>query len=408
MKKFNFDIKKKDDHSKARSGLITTPNGDIETPAFSVVGTKGTVKAMTVEMVNSVGSQVVLANTYHLYLQPGKELVKKHGGLGKFMNWSGPTMTDSGGFQVFSLGEAFGTNVSKIAKGETKPIESKRGQGQKKMCVIDEQGVTFRSYIDGSEHRFTPEKSMDIQWDLGADIIFAFDECSSPVAPLSYQIEAMNRTHRWAKRCLEHHSLIDKNNVQALFAVVQGGRHQDLRKESAQILSNLKSENGREFEGFGIGGSFNKEDLATAVGWVTDELPEDKPRHLLGIGEPGDLVNGVLQGIDLFDCVAPTRNARNGTLYTLDGPINIENAKYRDNLNPLTKDCDCYTCKSYSISYLVHLLRAKEILASTLLSIHNTRFVVRLVAELRQAIINENLSEYAENFMKRYYKKSKS
>lgn len=246
MSEFSFEIIKKDSKSLARAGVIRTPHGDIQTPAFVTVGTKATVKAMTPEMVASLGAQVVLANTYHLYLEPGDEIVHNGGGLAQFMNWNGPTMTDSGGFQVFSLGEAFGTKVSKVASGEM-PVFSDRDDTKsehEKMATIDEEGVNFKSYLDGSSHRFTPERSMEIQWNLGADMIFAFDECTSPLAPHEYQKEAMDRTHRWALRSLQRHVELDPKNQQALFGVVQGGRFEDLRKESAKVLGGMKLDSG--------------------------------------------------------------------------------------------------------------------------------------------------------------------
>lgn len=388
MEHFKFEIIKKSGTSLARRGKIHTPHGVIETPAFVTVGTKATVKAMTPEMVNSLGAQVVLANTYHLYLQPGDELVKKAGGLGKFMNWHGPTMTDSGGFQVFSLGEAFGTKVSKIASGDEEVASRREDTTSEhaKLAKIDEEGVTFRSHLDGTEHRFTPERSMEIQWNLGADMIFAFDECTSPLAPIEYQKAAMDRTHRWAKRSLQRHVELDPENRQALFGVVQGGRFEDLRKESARVLAEMTLESGEQFDGFGIGGSFNKEDMGTAVRWVNEILPEDKPRHLLGIGEPGDLVQAVENGCDLFDCVTPTRNGRNGTLYVTGGSMNIRNAQYREDFTPVESDCGCYTCKNYTRAYLHHLFKAQEMLAGTLATTHNLYFLIHMVNKLREEI----------------------
>ncbi len=401
--KFNFEINKKFG-ALGRAGLITTPHGQIETPAYVTVGTKATVKSLTPEMLDTVGAQVVLANTYHLYLQPGSELIKKAGGFARFMNWKGPTMTDSGGFQVFSLGAAFGERVSKVAKGdvETRPVEDGGTGNHGKLASIDEDGVTFKSHLDGSEHRFTPESSMAIQWDLGADMIFAFDECTSPQATYEYQREAMERTHRWALRSLEAHEKLDPENVQALFAVVQGGRHEDLRKESAETLAGMKTQNGNEFDGFGIGGSFDKDDIGTAVAWVNESLPEGKPRHLLGIGEPLDILGAVENGCDLFDCVTATRIARNGSFYTKAGKINIMNAKYREDFLPIEEGCGCYTCKNFSRSYVAHLFHGKEILANTLGSIHNLYFMVNFVKGIRQAILEDRFQEFKEEFKKSY------
>lgn len=390
-----------------RTGKVTTPHGVIETPAFVVVGTKATVKGVTPEMVRDLGAQVVLANTYHLYLQPGDELIRDAGGFPKFMNWAGPTMTDSGGFQVFSLGEAFGTKVSKVAKGDEDVVsERKYYDSSQKLAKIDEEGVTFRSHIDGSEHRFTPERSMEIQWNLGADMIFAFDECTSPLAPEHYQKQALDRTHRWALRSLERHHQLDPDNVQALFGVVQGGRFEHLRRESAQTLAAMQTESGAMFDGFGIGGSFSKDDLGTAVRWVNEELPEDKPRHLLGIGEPLDLFLAVENGCDLFDCVTPTRLARHGNLYTLDGPINLFNARFRQDHSPIDAEVPSYTSQNYTRAYMSHLYRSKELLANTLGSIHNLYFIVTLVDRMRQAITDGNFAEYKEEFLNRYYKKT--
>ncbi|MDQ5952847.1 MAG: queuine tRNA-ribosyltransferase [Patescibacteria group bacterium] len=401
---FNFKIEKKLDGKLGRAGTIHTPHGDIKTPSFVVVGTKATVKSMTPEMLESLGAQVVLANTYHLYLQPGSNIVSKAGGFAKFMGWNGPTMTDSGGFQVFSLGAAFGEHVSKVAKaGEVLHRPEDGGTGDKgKLAKIDEEGVTFKSHLDGSAHRFTPESSMKVQWDLGADMIFAFDECTSPQATHEYQKEAMDRTHRWAKRCLQSHEALDPENVQALFGVVQGGRHEDLRKESATTLAEMKTEKGNEFDGFGIGGSFDKDDMGTAVAWVNESLPENKPRHLLGIGDPVDVLFGVENGCDLFDCVAPTRTARNGSLYTKDGILHITNSKFREDFTPIEEGCNCYTCKNYTKAYLAHLFHAKEILANTLASVHNVYFIVNFVKEIREAMLEDRFSEFKENFLKNY------
>ncbi|HAS84623.1 MAG TPA: tRNA guanosine(34) transglycosylase Tgt [Candidatus Yonathbacteria bacterium] len=409
MKPISFTIEKKMPGQKAlgRAGTITTPHGDIKTPAFVTVGTKATVKALTPEMVADLGAQVVLANTYHLYLEPGDELVRDAGGFAKFMNWKGPTMTDSGGFQVFSLGVAFGSKVGKLSKvpqevvtGEEVEKEDEAG----KLAKIDEDGVTFKSYKDGSVHRFTPERSMEIQHNLGADMFFAFDECTSPMAPYEYQKEAMERTHRWAKRSLDAHKHLETRrpsgeNRQALLGVVQGGRHRDLREESARVLGAM------DFDGYGIGGSFDKDDMTTAVGWVNAILPENKPRHLLGIGEPEDLFGGVENGCDLFDCVAPTRMGRNGTLHTRDGKINIRNAKFTRDFTPVDSECDCYTCKNYTRAYISHLFRSNEMLAGTLGSIHNLRFLVTLVDQMREAILDDTFDTLKTDFLARYYKK---
>ncbi len=405
--KFKFNIVKKLDGTLARAGEIHTPNGVILTPSFVTVGTKATVKSLSPEQVRDLGAQVVLANTYHLYLEPGDKIVAAHGGFPKMMNWHGPTMTDSGGFQVFSLGTAFDQKVSKLSKVEQITDETPYAISEKALAKIDEDGVTFKSYKDGSEHRFTPERSMEIQWNLGADIIFAFDECTSPMAPEKYQREAMGRTHRWAMRSLLEHNKLDQDKKQAIFAVVQGGRFEELRKESAQILADMKTEHGDEFDGFGIGGSFDKDDLGTAVKWVNERLPENKPRHLLGIGEPVDLFLGVENGCDTFDCVAATRIARNGGLYTFGGKININNAEHKTAMVPIMETCECYTCKNYTRAYVAHLFRSDEMFGATLASIHNLYFINKLVADIRQSILDDKFFEFKDEFLKRFYKDKK-
>lgn len=396
MPVMKFIIEKELNNGRARVGKIDTEHGSIETPAFIVVGTKATVKSLTPEQVSSLGAQAVLANTYHLYLQPGDKLLNDAGGLHKFMNWNGPTFTDSGGFQVFSLGSAYGNKVSKISDSNDE-INDVDNSTHAKLVTIDEDGIDFKSVLDGSSHRFTPERSIEIQHNIGADIIFAFDECTSPHESYEYQREAMNRTHRWAERSLKYHKDNNTKN-QALFGIVQGGRHEDLRKESAKVISEMG------FDGFGIGGSFDKEDMYTTVGWVNDILPKDKPRHLLGIGEPMDLFGGIENGADTFDCVAPTRIARNGGLYTRDGRINILNEKYINDFSKIDENCNCYTCMNYTSAYLSHLFRAKEMLGATLASIHNLYFIVNLVKEIREAMLKDNFNEFKESFLRRYYK----
>lgn len=411
MSQFNFKITKKLPGTLARVGEIHTPHGVIHTPSFVTVGTKATVKALTPEQVKELGAQVVLANTYHLYLEPGDEIVAKHGGFPKMMNWHGPTMTDSGGFQVFSLGAAMGKGVTKVATEEQindyipeQPDLADENGGLGKLATIDEDGVTFKSYKDGTLHRFTPERSMEIQWNLGADMIFAFDECTSPMDPYDYQKQAMDRTHRWALRSLTRHNELDTEKRQVLLGVVQGGRFEDLRAESARALAEMKTEKGDMFDGFGIGGSFTKNDLGKTLQIVNAILPEDKPRHLLGIGEPIDFFYGVENGCDTFDCVAPTRIARNGGLYTKQGRMNIKNAEHRESLEPIESDCGCYTCKNYTRSYLSHLFRSEEMIGGTLTSIHNLYFINKLVADIRQSLIDDNFFEFKEDFLKGYYK----
>ncbi|MEI8337544.1 MAG: tRNA guanosine(34) transglycosylase Tgt [bacterium] len=400
MTPISFKIEKKINGQLGRAGLISTLHGVIKTPAFVTVGTKATVKALTPEQVSDLGVQVVLANTYHLYLQPGDKIIKEAGGIQKWMNWHGPTMTDSGGFQVFSLGAAYGNKLGKLTKMpaelllENKPDTDT--EEKPKLATIDPKGVTFRSHIDGSAHYFTPEKSIEIQHNIGADIIFAFDECTSPIESVHYQSQSLDRTHRWAKQSLEFHKSKENSKTQALFGIVQGGRFENLRKESAEFIGAL------DFDGFGIGGSFDKEDMKNAVKWVNEILPEEKPKHLLGIGEPEDLFYGVENGCDLFDCVAPTRNARNGGLYTKYGKVNILNAKYTNDFTPIDSDCGCYTCKNYSRAYLSHLFRAKEMLAGTLASIHNLYFIAGLAENIRQSILDEKFDDFREKFFSVY------
>lgn len=403
---FSFTIEKKSVEAPlARAGVIHTPHGDIQTPAFITVGTKATVKALTVEDVKEkVGSQCVLANTYHLYLQPGDELVARHGGFAKMMGWTGPTFTDSGGFQVFSLGQAIGHGVSKIATSDElskrETIEQEKEKTHERLAHIDDDGVTFKSIVDGSEHRFTPERSTQIQHNLGADMFFAFDECTSPLAPIEYQKKAIARTHAWAERSLAEHKRLGVSlatgHQQALFGVVQGGAYEDLRKESARVLGAM------DFDGYGIGGSFTKEDMATAVKWVNEILPEGKPRHLLGIGEPLDILLGIENGIDTFDCVAPTRIARNGAIYTYDGRINLTNAQYKDDMSPVSDDSSWYTHR-YTKAYVSHLFRADEMLAATLASIHNLTFLTQLCEDARKHLLEGTFMEFKDTFIKRYY-----
>ena len=417
MSSITFKIEKKLPNKLGRAGTLHTPHGDIETPAFVTVGTKATVKALAPEIVKAVGAEVVLANTYHLYLQPGDEIVKKAGGLGKFMNWQGPTMTDSGGFQVFSLGAAYGKGISKVAKKNQELLLPEAGvdpadEAKPRLVQIDRDGVMFRSHLDGSAHYFTPERSIEIQHNLGADIIFAFDECTSPQEPIHYQREALDRTHAWAKRSLIRHmelktrfnlvfDEVEPRFFPALFGIVQGGRHEDLRKDSAHLLAEMNAD-GKYFDGFGIGGSFAKEDMSTAVEWVNAILPEGKPRHLLGIGEPLDLFDAVENGCDLFDCVAPTRQGRNGTLYTKHGKIHITNAEYTSDFGPIESDCECPTCKNYSKAYISHLFKSKEMLAGTLASTHNLYFIIQTVKKMRQAILDGNFLEYKGHFLSEY------
>ena len=417
MSAFSFKIEKKLNgeipSALGRAGVISTPHGKINTPAFIVVGTKATVKALTVEQLLESGVESVLANTYHLFLEPGEDVVKEAGGLNKFMNLNAPTWTDSGGFQVFSLGAAFGKGISKFSKdkdkGEVGDIDAyiderpniynkKLAQSHGKLCIVDEEGVTFTSHIDGSMHRFTPERSIEIQHKLGADIMFAFDECTSPTADREYQKEALDRTHRWAKRSiLAHKQNYSALKEQWLFGIVQGGLEQDFRRESAEELSKM------DFDGYGIGGCFNKDGLAESLKIVNNILPEEKPRHLLGIGEPVDLFIGIENGIDTFDCVTPTRIARTGSVYTSNGTINLLNAKYRNDFSSIDEEVHSYTSKNYTKAYLSHLFRSNEMLGATLASMHNIYFIVNLVKDIRQSIIEDRFCQFKAEFLGRYY-----
>ncbi len=403
MSAFSFAIHTRD--GKARTGTITTPNGTIETPAFSPVGTKANVKGVFPDTLKGLGAQVVLANTYHLYLQPGEEIVKNAGGLAKFMGWNGPTMTDSGGYQVFSLGAAFGRTVSKFVKAEDEvtsaptvydeEVATQHGQ----LAIIDEEGVTFTSHIDGTLHRFTPERSVEIQHALGADMFFAFDECTSATASYEYQKEAMERTHRWAKRSLDaHRRNLEARKSQAIFGIVQGGRYEDLRAESAKEIASLG------FDGIGIGGSFSKEDMRGALQAAVEHLPEELPRHFLGIGEPGDVLEGIANGMDLFDCVAPTRIGRHGTIYTMRGPISLVKAEYAADYGPLDPECVVPGTETFTRAYVSHLFRAKEWMGGVIAATHNEGFIVGLVDGARKALQEGRFKEYCDTFRKNYYR----
>lgn len=397
MIKFSFKIVKAlDKPNFARAGIISTPHGEIKTPAFIPVGTKATVKALTPEQLKDTGAQAMLANAYHLYLQPGHKLIEKAGGLGKFSNWHGPTFTDSGGFQVLSLGSGYKKVISMDQQTSLNTPKSSRH------AFVDDDGVNFISVIDGSRHRFTPELSMEIQASIGADICFAFDELTSLAEPYDYQVEALGRTHRWADRSLKHFQNLQNNSTkpyQALFGVLQGANYEDLRRKTAKHLGSM------DFDGYGIGGAIEKLRLGEIVRWTTEELPAGKPKHLLGISEPDDMFEAVANGIDTFDCVSPTRVARNGTIYLNDGRINLRKAQFREDFTKLDPECNCYTCSNFSRAYLNHLLRAKERLAATLLSIHNETFIIELVDMMRQSIIDDNFESFRDNWLKRYYKK---
>ncbi|MBK8462536.1 MAG: tRNA guanosine(34) transglycosylase Tgt [Nigerium sp.] len=389
---------------RGRTGAIHTPHGDIATPAFIAVGTKATVKAVTPEAVADLGAQAVLANAYHLYLQPGSEIVDAAGGLGAFMNWAGPTLTDSGGFQVMSLGVGFKKVLAMDAAGVAD--DDVIAEGKERLAHVDEDGVTFKSHLNGDLHRFTPEVSMRVQHEIGADIIFAFDELTTLRNTRAYQEESVARTHRWAGRCLAAHDELTRERshrpYQALFGVVQGAQYEDLRRRAARGLAELDV-SGRRFDGFGIGGALEKEKLGTIVGWCADELPVDKPRHLLGISEPDDFFAAIANGADTFDCVNPSRVARNSAVYGADGRYNLLTAASRRHFGPIEDGCDCYTCAHYTRAYLHHLFKAKEMLGATLATIHNERFTVRLVDDIRAAIEQGRFEEFRAAFLGRFY-----
>ena len=413
---FGFTVEARQEHGAfpgtqgqplGRTGTIRTPHGDIQTPAFIPVGTKATVKSVLPESMADLGSQALLANAYHLFLQPGSDIVDEAGGLGAFMNWPGPTFTDSGGFQVMSLGVGFKKviSMSETAHSDAEVI----AKNKERLAQVDEDGVTFKSFINGDLHRFTPEISMQIQHQLGADIMFAFDELTTLFNTREYQEQSVARTARWAVRCLDEHARQTRTRThrpyQALFGVVQGAQYEDLRREAARGLATMTGDEYPEqhFDGFGIGGAIEKADLGKIVSWVSDELPENKPRHLLGISEPDDFFVGIAAGADTFDCVAPSRGARGGTMYTWNGRVNAKSAAQRRSFGPLDSECDCYTCTNYSAAYLHHLYKAKEMLASTLATIHNEHFHVTLVNRIRESIRDDTFVELREEVIGKFY-----
>ncbi len=404
---FSFEVIKEIPEELGRAGVISTSHGQIATPAFIPVGTKASVKSLTPESLDDLGAQAVLANAYHLYLQPGSETLDQAGGLGRFMNWAKPTFTDSGGFQVMSLGAGF-KKVIDMSLGSLDSDEA-IADSKERLAHVDDEGVTFKSHLDGSMHRFTPEISMQVQHQIGADIIFAFDELTTLHNTRKYQEQSLERTRLWAIRCLdEHKRLTDQRSekpYQALFGVLQGAQYEDLRRKAAKDLSEMSS-SGISFDGFGIGGALDKASLGQIVSWMSSELPRDKPRHLLGIGEPADLFAGVENGADTFDCVAPSREARTSAVYSENGRFNVSSASYKRDFSPIDNACSCYTCSNFTRAYLNHLFRAKEMLASTLATIHNLAFTVRLVDRMRQAILDGNFREFKTDFLGRYQAKA--
>lgn len=403
MSSFEFSIKAEIDGQLGRAGEIKTPHGLIQTPAFIPVGTKATVKAVLPESMTELGAQALLANAYHLYLQPGAETIDEAGGLGKFMNWSKPTFTDSGGFQVLSLGVGFKKVIA--MDSDLWQADDVIADKKERLAHVDNDGVTFKSHLDGSMHRFTPEVSMQVQHHIGADIIFAFDECTTLHNTRRYQEKALERTRLWAIRCLDEHQRLTNQRAthpyQALFGVIQGAQYEELRRKAARDLAEMKS-SGIEFDGFGIGGALDKARLGEIVSWVNQELPNNKPRHLLGIGEPTDLFTAVENGADTFDCVAPSREARTSAVYTTRGRFNVSNGPYRKDFSPIDQECSCYTCNNYSRAYINHLFRSKEILASTLATIHNEHFIVSLVENIRTRIIDGTFQEFKASFLSKY------
>ncbi len=361
-KNFSFELLEND--GDARAGIFRTPHGEIPTPIFAPVGTQATVKSLTPAHLHEINANLILANTYHLYLRPGDELISELGGLHKFMSWPNPILTDSGGFQVFSLG-----GINKI----------------------DDEGVTFKSHIDGAKHRFTPEKAIAIQENLGADIIMAFDECSEPYDQ-AYSEKAMQRTHNWAQRCVQAKTRQD----QALFGIVQGGIFPELRQRSAEFIASLDLP-GNAIGGLSVGET--KEEMHTIIEVVNAILPVNKPRYLMGVGTPEDLINGVMRGIDIFDCVLPTRLARHKAAFTRNGRLNLGNAKHAHSTQPIDAMCTCYTCQNFSRAYIRHLIAAKELLSATLISIHNLHMLIDLAQEIRQAIIEKCFHTFAPTYL---------
>lgn len=369
-KALQFELLHKDTGSKARRGRITTSHGSIETPVFMPVGTQATVKAMKPESVEETGAQIILANTYHLMLRPGSDIVREAGGLHEFMNWHKPILTDCGGFQVFSLGH---------------------------LRKITEEGAMFSSHIDGSRHMLSPEKSIEVQNDLGSDIIMAFDECAPPEASKDYIAKSQARTTRWLKRCMEAHK---KPDTQALFGIMQGGFYRDLREESAEAIVSY------ELPGYAIGGisvGETKEEYIGVLEYAPDMLPENKPRYVMGIGTPDYILEAVEHGVDMFDCVEPTRIARHGMAMTSRGRISIKNAKYERDFSPLDPECSCYTCRNYSKAYLRHLFKAGETMSHMLLTEHNLRFLSGLSEDIRNAIDQDRFSDFKTEFYEKYY-----
>lgn len=369
MDAVHYELIKKSGDCDGRLGRVHTPHGVIDTPVFMPVGTQASVKAMTPDELKSIGAQIILSNTYHLYMRPGEKLVEKAGGLHKFMNWDRSILTDSGGFQVFSLSN---------------------------LRDIKEEGVTFKSHIDGSKHFISPEKAIEIQNCLGADIIMCFDECLPYPCEYEYASNSLDRTIRWAKRCKEAHKNTEK---QSLFGIIQGGMYKELRERSVKEMVDM------DFPGYSIGGlsiGEPKPIMYEVLDWTVHLLPENKPRYLMGVGSPDCLIEGSIRGLDMFDCVLPTRIARNGTVFTSHGKLVVRNAEYAEDFRPLDEECDCYACRNYTRAYIRHLFKAKEILGARLTTIHNLYFLIKLMERIREAIKNDSLLKLRDEFYSKY------
>lgn len=395
----HLDITHQSSTTRARAGWLRTPHGAVETPFFCVVGTAAAVKGVTPQQLRDLGARVLLANTYHLYLRPGHETVRALGGLHRVMGWDGPLVTDSGGFQVFSLGAGIehgvGKQVGMFPAEAAAGVRPQRAEPAPRLMRVDDEGVSFASHIDGSRHRLTPELSMQVQEALGADLVLAFDEPTSPLHDHAYTAAAMGRTHAWATRCLAARARKD----QALYGIVQGGAYEDLRTASADFIARLP------FDGVAIGGSLgrSKADMHAVLDWTIPRLPEAWPRHMLGIGEPEDLFACIERGVDHLDCVTPTRLARHGQVYTTRGKRNLHRAEYERDAGPIEEGCGCYTCVSgFSRGTLRHLLRSRELLAYTLASLHNLHFILDLLRDVRKAILADQLEAYRAQFLARY------
>ncbi|WP_223847601.1 tRNA guanosine(34) transglycosylase Tgt [Bifidobacterium callitrichos] len=384
-----------------RTGIIHTPHGDIRTPAFVPVATQAAMKAVLPESMKDLGAQCLLSNAFHLFERPGEDVLDQAGGLGRFMNWHGPTFTDSGGFQVMSLGVGFKKTLAMDVTGMKS--DDVIAKGKERMAWVDEDGVTFKSPLNGDQHRFSAEISMGIQHKIGADIMFAFDELTTLMNTRSYQEESVERTFRWAKRCVAEHERLTAERLgkpyQALYGVVQGANYEDLRRHAAEQIASL------DFDGVGIGGAIEKRIIGETCAWICDAMPESRPRHVLGIAEMDDIFACVENGGDTFDCVAPARCGRNGAIYTRHGRYNIKRAQHKFDFGPLEESCDCYTCRNYSRAYVDHLLRAREFTGFTLATIHNERFFVKLLDDIRDSIDGGYFEEFRDESLAHFYGK---